>query len=91
MCGSPSKLFPVLLLFLTACVSERPHHVFDAGNLSEKEWTRIRQECDYEAEKATASAPINVAYYRWERLYISCLELKGVKFRGMSNQLPRTN
>lgn len=72
-----------------ACVSERPYHVFDNASLSEKEWARIRQECDYEAEKATASAPVNIAYYRWERLYISCIELRGVKYLGMSNQLPR--
>jgi len=79
------------LLFLTACVSEQPQYVSAADHLSAKEWARIRQECDYEAEKATASAPINVASVRWESLFIACVELRGVKFRGMSNQLPRRN
>jgi len=89
MRASPSRLFPVLLVFLAACMSEQPHCVFDTGDLSEKERARIRRECDYETGKVTASAPINVASLRWERLHIGRAEPRGVRFRRMSDQLSR--
>jgi hypothetical protein len=88
MFKSPQTLFFIPALSLAACVSERPSHVFDTGRLSETEWSRMQSECDYEAEKATASAPVNVAFYRWERLYISCIELRGVKYLGTSDKFP---
>jgi hypothetical protein len=91
MSGSPFKLFSILSIGLTACVSDQPSHVFDNAHVSEAEWARIRKECDYEAEKATASAPVNIAYYRWERLYVGCIELKGIKFLGMSNEIRLTH
>jgi hypothetical protein len=84
------KLSIGLSLGLVGCVSKPPTPVFDPSALSDAEWARAKKECDYEAEKATGSAPINIRYYRWESLYISCLELKGVKYLGMSNQLPKT-
>ncbi len=78
-----------LSLCLAGCVSKQPYPVFDSSGLSDKEAANAKKECDYEAEKATGSAPINIRYYRWESLYISCLELRGVKFLGMSNQLSK--
>ena len=90
ICNSSVKLCIGLSLCLAGCVSKAPHPVFVPSGLSEAEWKRARKECDYEAEKATGSAPINIRYYRWESLYISCLELRGVKYLGISNQLPKT-
>jgi hypothetical protein len=55
---SPLKLFFISILGLTACVSESVSLVFDTSELSQQEWTRIHNECDYEAENATASAPV---------------------------------
>jgi hypothetical protein len=55
---------------------------FDTGNIEPAIWTRYKQECLYEARKATASAPVNIAGYRAENLYILCLENKGGTYKG---------
>jgi hypothetical protein len=43
-------------------------------------WERVWKECRYEAAKA--SAHVNIAGYVEEELYIQCLDLKGVKYKG---------
>lgn len=85
---SPLKLFFISILGLAACVSEPVSLVFDTSKLSQQEWARMQNECDYEAEKATASAPVNIAYYRWKRLYIGCIELRGIKYLGTTDDFP---
>ncbi|MGO4525586.1 hypothetical protein AB4097_12070 [Microvirga sp. 2MCAF35] len=82
----PLFLFLSSPLILSACAYKPPSLVFETGNLSDSEWSRAQDECDYEAEKATGSAPINVAHSRWQRLYIQCIELKGIKYLGTTDQ-----
>jgi hypothetical protein len=55
---------------------------FDTGNIADEAWTRHKRECLYEAKKATASAPVNIAEYRAEDLYVMCLESRGAKYHG---------
>ncbi|MCB5176277.1 hypothetical protein [Microvirga lenta] len=62
--------------------------MFDTSKLTQQERVRMQDECDYEAEKATASAPVNIAYYRWRRLYIGCIELRGIKYLGTTDDFP---
>jgi hypothetical protein len=78
-----------LFALLSACIPEPPSLVFETSNLSTQEWSRIQDECDDEAEKATASAPVNIAFYHWQKLYISCIELKGIKYLGTNDQFPQ--
>ncbi|NIX76901.1 hypothetical protein [Microvirga terricola] len=62
--------------------------------MSDAQWSRIDNECTYEAEKATASAgPRTPIADTWRRLYVMCAELKGAKFVGrvtMPNEKWRT-
>ncbi|MCB8820052.1 hypothetical protein [Microvirga rosea] len=68
---------------------EPPSLVFETSRLSQTEWLRMQHECDYEAEKATASAPSALKFIRWQRLYISCIELRGVPYLGTTDELPQ--
>ncbi|MBZ6076413.1 hypothetical protein [Microvirga puerhi] len=76
------------ILAMAGCVQEAPSLVFDTARLSQAEWERIQSECDYEAEKATASAPSSLVFVRWQRLYIGCIELRGIKYLGTTDQFP---
>ena len=55
---------------------------FDTGNLPPERLEHVRKECHYEAAKASASANVNIAGYIEEDLYIQCLDLKGIKYKG---------
>lgn len=81
-----SKLIAVALwvCFLTACVGTPPtRSVFKTPGISPAQWSRIDDECSYEAEKATASADSKTAVsYTWNKLYVMCAELKGATYVG---------
>jgi hypothetical protein len=73
----------VLTLPLGACFKTyKNQYQFDTGTMSEEQWKRVKQECDYEADKASASAPINIGSYVYENLYLKCVQLRGVKYNG---------
>jgi hypothetical protein len=55
---------------------------FDTADIPPERLERARKECRYEAAKASASANINIAGYTEEDLYIQCLDLKGIKYKG---------
>lgn len=69
---------------LSACVSAPPtRSIYKTPGMSDAEWSRIRDQCWYEAEKATASAdPMTATSYTQRRLFKMCAELKGATFAG---------
>jgi hypothetical protein len=85
---SPCWIVLVSAVGLSACVSGPRALVFETGTVSRQEWTRIQNECDDEAEKFTASAPARIKFYRWQRLYIACIESRGITYLGPSDQFP---
>ncbi|PVE25550.1 hypothetical protein DC522_04280 [Microvirga sp. KLBC 81] len=73
----------VLMLSLAACVSTPPtRSYFKTPGISDAQWSRIDDECAYEAEKATASDYSGAVSYTWNRLYALCAKLKGATFVG---------
>jgi len=74
----------MLLLTQAACVSaSSTRSVFKTPGISPAQWSRIDDECSYEAEKATASADSKTAVsYTWNKLYVMCAELKGATYVG---------
>ncbi|MGO4704518.1 hypothetical protein AB4072_01920 [Microvirga sp. 2MCAF38] len=76
----------LFVLFFTnptiGCSTQPENLMFETNGLSQTEWQKLQDECDYEAKKATASAPINIAHYRWKDIYIRCLEAHGTKLLG---------
>ena len=69
---------------VAACVSTPPtRSYFKTPGISSAQWSRIDDECTYEAEKATASAnPKTAVSYTWNRLFAMCAQLKGATFVG---------
>jgi hypothetical protein len=67
---------------LIACTPASIKHQFDVGRIPIEKWDQEEKECRYEAEKAAAAAPVNIAEYRKNRLYILCLENKGAIYEG---------
>jgi len=62
-------------------------YVFDIGKLSQESWRKIDTQCEYEARKATASAPPGlVRAEEREKLYILCLEAQGIRYKGTIKQ-----
>ena len=58
--------------------------LFKTAGLSDQTLDNARKECDYEAEKAVASAgPKTLCLeYKRRRLFVMCVELKGAKYVG---------
>lgn len=69
---------------LVGCMSTPPtRSYFKTPGMSSAQWSRIDDECSYEAEKATAAAdPMTAVSYTWRRIFVMCTELKGAKFVG---------
>ncbi len=68
----------------SACGSVPPTtSIYKTPSLSDAQWSRIQEECVYEAKKATASASTKtiVAYRRFE-LFNMCAKLKGATYVG---------
>ncbi len=66
---------------LTAgCTTSKTPEPVHVSKLSDAALQQAKRECVYEAKKATASAKPGYAYYPWLRVYVMCLDLKGVKY-----------
>jgi len=70
--------------------SKKPDLIFDAGSLTHKQWEQADKECKFEAAKSVA--PLNygdVTGATYRRIYILCVETKGIKFLGAEDQINR--
>lgn len=83
-----SKIKQILAVLVlgsqSACVST-PHttSIYKTPGIGPAQWNRMRDECLYEAKKATASASARTAVeYRQFELYKMCLKLKGATYVG---------
>ncbi len=76
-----------LYLCMTACATPTTSPMlFKTAGLSDERWDNARKECDYEAEKAVASAgPKTPVEYKRRRLFVMCVELKGAKYVGYAS------
>ena len=73
-----------LISTLVACMANTETRMrFDRGRITLADWRREADDCRYQAQKATASAPVNVAGYREDQLFIACLENKGAIYEGV--------
>ncbi len=77
-------LFVVPLAALTACVSTPPtRSIFKTPGINKAQWSRIQDECLYEAEKATAAAdPRTAVTYAQRLVFNACAKVKGATFVG---------
>ncbi|KAB0264800.1 hypothetical protein FEZ63_21530 [Microvirga brassicacearum] len=79
-----------LATLLSACVhkARKPDLVFDSGKLSEQEWELADKTCEFEAAKAVIPIKIaEIAGEQFRRIYILCVESKGVKYLGTEDRL----
>jgi hypothetical protein len=77
---------------LSACnvPSKKPDLVFDAGSLTHKQWEQADKECKFEAAKAVAPLKYgDITGDTYRRIYILCVETKGIKFLGAEDQVDR--
>jgi|tagenome__1003787_1003787.scaffolds.fasta_scaffold19508295_1 hypothetical protein len=59
---------------------------FNIGKLTQSEWVKASKECEFESERATAAIRIpEIAYEKADKLYVLCLETRGVKYAGRSD------
>ncbi|GEO17514.1 hypothetical protein MAE02_52100 [Microvirga aerophila] len=75
---------------MSGCVAEskKPDLLFDSGSMTDAQWLKARKECLFEAEKAvTPIRPSPVAGERFRKIYILCVESKGIKFLGTSDEV----
>jgi hypothetical protein len=82
----------VVAMLLGACNTspQKPDLVFDAGSLSDKQWEQANKECQFEAAKATASIrPGDASGDKFRKIYILCVETKGITFLGTEDKLAR--
>jgi hypothetical protein len=81
-----------LVLAIAACNAspQKPDLVFDAGSLSDKQREQANRECQFEAAKATASIRLgDPSGDRFRKIYILCVETKGITFLGTEDKLIR--
>jgi hypothetical protein len=81
-------VFPLVLL--TGCnTTERPDFVFKRQGLSQQQYSRAEAECEFEAEKAAIQAKNSItAGENWRRVFVLCMEAKGARFLGTTDQFP---
>jgi hypothetical protein len=60
--------------------TSKPTEPIYVSKLSDTALKEAKRECSYEAEKATASVKPGYAYYPWLRVYVMCLDLRGVQY-----------
>ncbi len=79
-------LAALMLFSQGACVSApatTTRMIYRTPGTVSAQWSRIQDECNYEAEKATASASLKTpTEYRRFRLFNMCAKLKGATFVG---------
>jgi hypothetical protein len=70
-------------LNLTSCTANSGSKFqFDYGRIPTSEWAKEENDCRYEAKKAVAGAPVSIAGYREDRLFVLCLVNKGAIYEG---------
>lgn len=94
-------LFPAMLRLLLPLVlpitllgscnpKPRPDFVFDAQGLSQQQYSRAGAECKLEAEKAAVQAKNSItAGENWRRIFVLCMEAKGTRYLGTTDQFSR--
>jgi hypothetical protein len=87
-----SRSLPIVLLSanLAACVGsqKKQNYLFDLGSLSATQWQKIRAECRFEAAKSVATIKhAIIASEEESKIYILCVESKGVKYLGTEDSL----
>ncbi len=91
--GFSAIYFPSIVLIsilIGGCVAEekQPNLLFDAGPMTDAQYLKADKECQFEAEKAvTPIRPSPVAGERFRKIYILCVEAKGIKFLGTSDKV----
>jgi hypothetical protein len=92
---SSAKISPLLpfvfpLALLTGCTTTaRPDFVFNRQGLSQQQYSRAEAECELEAEKAAIQAKNSVtAGENWRKIFVLCMEAKGARFLGTTDQFP---
>jgi hypothetical protein len=81
-----------ILVLLSACNASprKPDLIFDAGSLTHKQWEQADKECKFEAAKAVAPLKYgDVTGDTYRKIYILCIEAKGVRFLGSEDQINR--
>lgn len=62
--------------------------VFNAQDQSKKQFSQAEAECDLEAEKVAMQATNGItAGERWRKIFILCMETKGMKYIGTADQV----
>jgi hypothetical protein len=87
----PTLIF-VTAILLSACTppSRKPDLVFDAGALNDQQFEQAGKECRFEAAKAVAPRKYgDITGDTYRKIFILCLEAKGIKFLGTEDQLKR--
>ncbi|PVE25551.1 hypothetical protein DC522_04285 [Microvirga sp. KLBC 81] len=75
---------------LVACNTKPPQKfIFNSQDLSRKQFSQAEAECNLEAEKAAMLATNSIsAGDRWKRIFVLCMEAKGAKYVGTTDQIP---
>ncbi|MBM1170902.1 hypothetical protein, partial [Microvirga arabica] len=70
--------------------SRKPDLVFDAGALNDQQFEQAGKECRFEAAKAVAPRKYgDITGDTYRKIFILCLEAKGIKFLGSEDQINR--
>ena len=77
---------------LAACNTKprtKPDFIFNAQDLTQKQFRQAEAECNLDAEKAAMLASNGItAAERWEKIFILCMEAKGARFVRTADQVP---
>jgi hypothetical protein len=75
---------------LAGCqATPQPDFVFNRQELSRPQFVQAEAECNLEAEKAAMQATNSVtAGENWRKIYVLCMESKGARYVGMTDQVP---
>ena len=85
-------LVPSTLSALPGCIDRRdwPQLLFETGSLTQAERLQVDKTCEYEVAKAVAPIKIGIiATEQYRKLYILCVEARGIKFLGTEDEIKR--
>jgi hypothetical protein len=77
-----SALLVGFALGLVGCAAAPPPEPSYETKLSPSALQQAKRDCAYDAEKATAAIKPGYAHYSWTRIYVMCLDLRGVTYSG---------
>ncbi|MCG7392565.1 hypothetical protein MHY87_06565 [Microvirga sp. ACRRW] len=87
-----SLIFITASTMLIGCNTKpetRPNFIFNTQDLNQKQFRQAEAECDLEAEKVAMQASNGItAGERWRKIFILCMEAKGIRFVGTADQVP---